>query len=65
VPEVIQSDFTPERVASEALAILEDPTRTARMRADLADVRRRLGAPGASARAAEVVRGLLHEIRRP
>lgn len=65
VPEVIQSDFTPERVASEALAILEDPARTARMRADLAEVRRRLGAPGASARAAEVVRGLLHQVRRP
>jgi len=64
VPEAIQAEFTPERVASEALAILEDPDRAARMRADLAEVRRRLGEPGGSARAAEVVRGLLQEVRR-
>src|SRR5262249_5079946 len=30
VPEVIQSNFTPERVAAEALAILEDPARSTR-----------------------------------
>jgi lipid-A-disaccharide synthase len=55
VPELIQGDFTPERVASEALSILGDPQRIARMRAGLAEVRRLLGAPGASARAAAAV----------
>jgi lipid-A-disaccharide synthase len=59
VPELIQSDFTPERVAEEALALLGDPARAGRMREDLAEVRRRVGEPGASARAAEIVRGLL------
>ena len=55
VPELIQADFTPERVAAEALALLDDPARAERMRADLAQVRQALGAPGASARAAAEV----------
>jgi lipid-A-disaccharide synthase len=55
VPELIQDDFTPGRVASEALEILTDPERRARMRRELAEVRKRLGTPGASARAARAV----------
>jgi lipid-A-disaccharide synthase len=55
VPELEQSDFTPERVAAEAAALLDDPARYERTRQDLAEVRRRLGAPGASARAAALV----------
>ena len=54
--ELIQGDFTPERTADEVLALLEDPVRRGRMREDLAEVRARLGTPGASARAAEIVR---------
>jgi lipid A disaccharide synthetase len=59
----MQSDFTASRVAEEALSLLTDRRRAARMREDLADVRSRLGAPGASARAAAVVREIL--ARRP
>jgi lipid-A-disaccharide synthase len=59
VPELIQSDFTASRVAEEALSLLNDERRVRRMRDDLADVRRRLGEPGASARAAAAVRELL------
>ena len=55
VRELIQADFTRETVAREALALLEDPARLARVREELAQVRDRLGAPGASGRAAEVV----------
>lgn len=55
VPELIQREFTPERVAQEVLALLEDAAALSRMRADLEDVRRRLGAPGASARAARIL----------
>jgi lipid-A-disaccharide synthase len=55
VPEVIQRELTPERVAAEVGALLDDPGRRQRMREGLADVRRRLGKPGASARAAEAV----------
>ncbi len=59
VPELIQGDFTPQRVAEEALRLLEDQARAERMRADLRAVRAALGAPGASARAADEVERLL------
>ena len=52
VPELIQADFTAERVAQETLGLLEDPGRLARLREELLVVRHRLGEPGASARAA-------------
>jgi lipid-A-disaccharide synthase len=55
VPELIQDDFTPERVAREALAILTDPERASAMRRQLGEVRTRLGTAGASARAAHAV----------
>jgi lipid-A-disaccharide synthase len=57
VPELIQDDFTPERVAQEAVSLLTDEARAAAMQADLAEVRARLGAPGASKRAAAAVLG--------
>ncbi len=59
VPELIQGEFTPERVAAEALAFLGDPARLAAMRAALGEVRGRLGPPGASSRAAEAVASTL------
>jgi lipid-A-disaccharide synthase len=59
VPEIIQGDFTPERVAGEAETLLADPSRRQRMTEALAEVRRRLGQPGASARAAREVGALL------
>ncbi len=55
VPELIQEAFTPEAVATESIALLTDRARVSRMRAGLAEVRRRLGSPGASNRAAEAV----------
>ena len=45
VPELIQDDCTPERVAGEALALLNDRGRADRMRADLREVRAKLGRP--------------------
>jgi lipid-A-disaccharide synthase len=55
VPELIQDAFTSEAVASEAVSLLTDPQRVARIREGLAGVRRKLGGPGASRRAAEAV----------
>lgn len=55
VPELIQTDATPERVAAEAAAILEHPARSAQMRTDLAGLRATLGEPGAVNRAAEAI----------
>jgi len=55
VPELIQDAFTPEAVACEALDLLTNPARAAQARAALEDVRRQLGDPGASRRAAEAI----------
>jgi lipid-A-disaccharide synthase len=58
VPEVIQSEFTPERVAAEALRLLEGAARETMLK-DLSEVREKLGAQGGSRRAAEAVRPYL------
>jgi lipid-A-disaccharide synthase len=55
VPELIQDEFTPDAVAAEALKVLNDPAHAQRVRAALRSVRGRLGAPGASQRAAKAV----------
>ena len=59
-PELIQNDASPEAVADQALALLDHPDRLVAMREALADVTRRLGAPGASTKVAAVARRLLH-----
>jgi lipid-A-disaccharide synthase len=65
VPELMQSDFTPERVAAEALRLLDDPQRYEQTCRDLEEVRRRLGQPGASARAAALVAEALRRGEKP
>jgi len=55
VPELIQHDFTAERVAAETLPLLTDRRRIEEMTRDLADVRSKLGSSGASRRAADAV----------
>ena len=55
VPELIQDDCTAENVAAETLSLLTDPNRAEQARRGLADVRAKLGGPGASGRAAEAV----------
>jgi lipid-A-disaccharide synthase len=59
VPELVQDDFTPERVAFEVLHLLHDPNARRAMRAGLAEVRQRLGPPGAVDRAADAIAFLL------
>jgi lipid-A-disaccharide synthase len=55
VPELVQDAFTPEAVAAEAVSMLTDRDRAARIREGLARVRAKLGGPGASRRAAEAI----------
>ena len=59
VPELIQDAFTPEAVAQEAVSMLTDRGRAARIRAGLARVRSKLGGPGASRRAAQAILGVV------
>ncbi len=59
VPELIQFDARPERLAGAALEILESAERQAWIRGRLAEIRARLGSPGAAERAAKEVLALL------
>jgi lipid-A-disaccharide synthase len=59
VPELVQDDFTPEKVATETLRLLQDPNARSTARSGLADVRRRLGPPGAVERAADTIAAML------
>lgn len=60
VPELIQGAFTAEAVAAEGIALLTDRARADAMRAGLAEVRQKLGAPGASERAARAILGVMN-----
>jgi lipid-A-disaccharide synthase len=48
VPELIQNDATPEKIAAETTAILNDPHRLEEIKTDLAAVKKALGEEGAS-----------------
>jgi len=62
VPELVQRDFTAERLASEAGRLLDSPEARADMRRGLAEVREKLGAPGAVERAADLIAGMLNTV---
>jgi len=59
VPELVQDDFTPDKVAAETLRLLQDPNARSTLRTGLAEVRTRLGPPGAVDRAADSIARLL------
>ena len=58
-PELLQFNMTPEKIAAKTVELLSDPARLASMRGDLAAVKRSLGSPGASLRAARAILPLL------
>jgi len=59
VPELLQREVTPDRIAAEAKKMLYDKDYYARIKKDLHDVKITLGPPGASERAARVIAGML------
>ncbi|HEV2522621.1 MAG TPA: lipid-A-disaccharide synthase [Candidatus Acidoferrales bacterium] len=60
VPELVQKDFTPERLAGEAIRLLDSPEDRVEMRRGLAEVRQKLGPPGAVERAAALIAEMLN-----
>lgn len=65
VPELIQDDATPEKMAKEAISMLQDKAVLERITHDLGKVSECLGAPGASRRAAEVALRLASATKAP
>ncbi len=63
VPELIQNEVNPQRIAEEALRILRDPILCRKMTEAMAGVRQSLGEPGAAQRAAGIVCSMLREAK--
>ncbi len=59
VPELLQDEMNPARLTDEITGLLADPARLATMRAELAEVRTRLGEANASGRAAQRILSML------
>jgi len=55
VPELIQNMATPENISAHALTLLRNRDAFQAMRRELLSIRKMLGAPGVSARAAEII----------
>jgi lipid-A-disaccharide synthase len=55
VPEVLQDELTGQRLATEALRLVEDPAAAGAQRTAFEQVRAQLGAPGVGRRAAQAV----------
>lgn len=64
VPELIQYEATPERIAEEARRLLESPELRCRTQEQLGEVRDRLGPPGAAGRTADAILELLQPAAR-
>ncbi len=61
VPEFIQHDFTSKKMAPTIEKILSDVERYRRIQTDLSGIRKKLGAPGASARVAEIALSMVKQ----
>ena len=61
VPELIQKEASAENIAVRIVSMISDPQELETVRKGLAEVRKRLGGPGASARAAGIAARLLNE----
>lgn len=59
MPELLQENFTAEKLERAALNFIENPARLIQARADLAAIRSHLGPPGSSDRAATEILSLL------
>jgi lipid-A-disaccharide synthase len=55
VPELIQSDATPEKISETALKILKNQSYFSKLKEDVLSFRQQLGKPGVTKRAAEII----------
>lgn len=62
MPELLQEDFTPQKLAAAAAALLQ-PERQAQLKEDLLYMKQRLGEPGAVRRVAELILKIAEEKR--
>lgn len=60
MPELLQEDFTPEKLAKTAVELLQ-PERQAQLQSDLAYMKHRLGKPGAVNRVAQLILKITEE----
>lgn len=63
VPEFIQEEAQPDRVANAVLQLLEDESAHQSMREDLADIKRRLGQYDASDEVARIMQTLINDAK--
>ncbi len=54
MPELIQGEVTPQRIAQEAKEILQDPERRQQIEGEFGLIREKLGGEGASQRVAQI-----------
>ena len=59
VPELIQEDANPNRIAAEVIGILADESRMQSIKEELNQIREKLGSPGASEKAARLACDML------
>jgi lipid-A-disaccharide synthase len=59
VPELIQKDVTPEKIASAVLPILKNSSKQEEIKKELSRLKEKIGNPGASLRAAQIILSLL------
>lgn len=62
VPELVQDNFTPDKVAAKTLLLLNDPNERDLLRKGLREIREKLGPPGAVERAADQITTLLTQV---
>jgi len=59
VPELIQKDVTPEKITRAVVQMLENPSKRDEIKKELSKVKEKIGNPGASFRAAQIIKNLL------
>ena len=60
VPELIQQNVTPDRIANTACMMLADPGRMRTIAEELASVAQKIGSPGAARRVAEMAQEMMY-----